>query len=466
MCKVDLDHLPRKNNKISWIDSVGYSIPFECDGLIGSLSIDRYDKAKRLVTVTYDGFQNSMRTCTLIGGIGLKYLTQKKTLSRDQVYYPGDRIETKSGNLLITKVTQSPSGKWIYHYKCEKCGYKGTMTKHKLWASSGCPACSGTVVVPGLNDFNTKFPSLVKYLVNPNDGKKVTAGSDKKLKCKCPICGTEKMASPYAISHGKFSCNQCSDGFSYASKALTALLRQVGITFESEYNPTWAGDKRYDHYLPTLNTIIEEHGIQHYEDTSRSTKDSQVANDLKKELMARKNGISEYIQLDCRVSDVMYIRKSIRQTNLLSILGVSDGEIDWDEIDYWASSVSYMRKACDLWNSRKYETTSGVAKEIGLCSKTISKYLIRGNKLGMTIYDSIAERDKVRKMNSDAMKMAVEKCRLDDHSVVLATYDSISEASRITGIDKSHLAKVCRANTKGESRMAGGFHWRYAEKVA
>lgn len=466
MCKVDVSHLPRKNNRIAWSDCVGYFVPFVCDNIVGSLSIDNYDKKSRNLTVTYDGFQNTIRTSTLLSGVGLKYLTQKKVLSRDQKYYVGDRIETKTGTLLITKVKQTRSGEWVYHYKCEKCGYKGTMTKHKLWYHSGCPACSGIVAVPSINDFNTKHPSLVKYLVNPDDGKTVTAGSNKKLRCKCPICGTEKMVSPFALSHGKFSCNQCSDGFSYASKALTALLRQVGVLFESEYNPIWAGDKRYDHYLPLLNAIIEEHGIQHYEDTSRSLKDEQIANDLKKELMARENGISEYIQLDCRMSDIMYIRKSIRQTHLLDLLGVSDSEIDWNEIDYWASSISYLRKACDLWNTGEYATTSGVAKEIGLSSKTISKYLVRGNKLGMTTYDAIAERDKVRKMNSDSMRMAVEQCRLDDHSVVIATYDSISEASRLTGIDKSHLAKVCRANTNGESRMAGGYHWRYVEKVA
>ena len=466
MCKVDLSHLPRKANRISWVDSIGYSVPFECDGIVDNLSIDGYDKKTRLVTISYDGFQNSMRTCTLINGVGLKYLTQKKTVSRDQLYHQGDSVETNTGTFLITTVKRTPKGGWLYGYKCQKCGYKGTMTKHKLHGHTGCPVCSGAIVVSGLNDFNTKYPSLVKYLVNPDDGKKVTSGSTKKLKCKCPICGAEKMASPYAISRGKFSCNQCSDGFSYASKALTALLRQVGVIFESEYNPEWAGDKRYDHYLPKLNAIIEEHGLQHYEDTSRTKKDEQVANDLKKELMARENGITEYIQLDCRVSDIMYIRKSIRQTNLLSLLGVSDSEINWKEIDYWASCISYLRRACDLWNSGEYATTSGVAEEIGLSSKTVSRYLIRGNKLGLTTYNSLEERDKVRKMNSDNMKIAVQKCLSKDPSVVLDTYDSIAEASRMNGIDSSYLAKVCRANTNGASRNAGGYHWRYAEEVA
>lgn len=468
MRKAYLDHLPSKNNRILWSECVGCVVPFVCDDVDGELIIDSYDSSTKKLIITYDGFQNSIRTSTLKSGLGLKYLVEKKAVSREQVYQVGDHVETRTGTLLVQKVEGDVSHGWTYHYKCDICGYEGSMTKHKLWGRHGCPACAGSVVVPGINDFNSKYPSLVKYLVKPSDGKKVTAGSEKKLRCKCPICGTEKMASPYAISHGKFSCNQCSDGFSYASKALTALLRQVGIVFESEYNPKWAGDKRYDHYIPILNTIIEEHGIQHYEDTSRSKKDDQVANDLKKEIMARENGIIEYIQLDCRVSDIMYIRKSIRQTHLLSLLGVSDGEVDWDQIDYLASSTSYMRKACDLWNTGKYATTSQVAKEIGLSAKTISKYLVRGNKLGMTQYDAMEECNKVRKMNSDNMKMAIQQCLLENPSVVVATYDSISEASRLTGIDKSHLAKVCKANTDGVSkpRMAGGYHWRYAKKVA
>ena len=60
--------------------------------------------------------------------------------------------------------------------------------------------------------------------------------------------------------------------------------------------------------------IIENHGEQHYIHRgtfkSKSLEDEQ-RNDVYKKTLARQNGVIHYIVLDCRESNVSWIKKSI-----------------------------------------------------------------------------------------------------------------------------------------------------------
>lgn len=56
---------------------------------------------------------------------------------------------------------------------------------HKVYMKSGCPVCSGKLLVVGVNDLCTTHPDLVRELVNPLDGTKVTFGRKTKLEWKC-----------------------------------------------------------------------------------------------------------------------------------------------------------------------------------------------------------------------------------------------------------------------------------------
>ena len=51
---------------------------------------------------------------------------------------------------------------------------------------SDCPYCSGRNVIPGETDLATTHPELAKTLLNPQDAKNYSAGSDKKLLWRCP----------------------------------------------------------------------------------------------------------------------------------------------------------------------------------------------------------------------------------------------------------------------------------------
>lgn len=97
--------------------------------------------------------------------------------------------------------------------------------------------------------------------------------------------------------------------------------------------------------------IIEAHGSQHYEDVSsnfRTTKKKQQENDYEKYVLA-KEYVSEYIVINCRRSNMNWIKKSICDSDLLNIFGKSETQINWEECSKFAMS-NLSKAVCDYYN--------------------------------------------------------------------------------------------------------------------
>lgn len=77
--------------------------------------------------------------------------------------------------------------------------------KNRTHAESGCPYCSGRSVLPGFNDFATKFPELAKE-AHGWDPTKVVAGSEKELNW---ICAFGHIWSARANSRKRAGCPYC-----------------------------------------------------------------------------------------------------------------------------------------------------------------------------------------------------------------------------------------------------------------
>ncbi len=112
-----------------------------------------------------------------------------------------------------------------------------------------------------------------------------------------------------------------------------------------------------NNYLPEHNAIIEVMGIQHYKDGCfgdgcRTLKEEQ-ANDILKEKLALDNGIKDYFRLDCRKSDIKYMKESFVHSNLPDFLQI-DGNIDYKEC-FKNSLKSKIIQAIELWN-KGYKT--------------------------------------------------------------------------------------------------------------
>lgn len=273
-----------------------------------------------------------------------------------------------------------------------------------------CTVCSNKKIISGINDIATTHPEFVKYFKFPSDATIYSIRSGKYVWFKCPECGCEKYISvDSAFEYGHYSCLSCKDGVSYANKFIYCFLKQLQDKHKFVVIPEkvfeWSkklnnslSKRVYDFYVDNnCQIIIEAHGKQHYEHGfdltcgGRSLEEEQ-ANDLFKYNLAVQNGIhkDKYVVLDCRESDVEFIRNSIMTSNLPQLLGFNDGDIDWNQCGVFATK-NYIKMACNLWSSG-IDRLQDIAEKLGVSRSTVSSYLKKGDKLNLIIYESKANK--------------------------------------------------------------------------
>ena len=241
------------------------------------------------------------------------------------------------------------------------------------------------------NTISITHSELIKYLANKEDAYKHSMGSHENILMKCPDCGHEKrMRIPNLIVDG-FSCNRCGDGISFPEKVVFNMFQQLldknFITQLSKTTFEWCKKYRYDFYIEKLKGIICEcHGLQHYEEIRGkwgSLKEIKE-NDVDKEWLARENGIENYIIIDCRKSELKWIKNNIMNSKLPKLLGFKEKDVDWVKcVEYACTSL--VRVACDLWKGGINDTLE-ISKIIKVSRVTAVKYLKQGFELGWCDY--------------------------------------------------------------------------------
>lgn len=201
-----------------------------------------------------------------------------------------------------------------------------------------CPYCNNSKLLIGKNDLWTTNPDVAQYLVYPEKGYSIRFHTHLKEDFKCPFCGSINNKVPFAVlnKNGKFVCENCGDGVSYPEKFFRAFLDQLNIQYKYQLNRKdfdWCGDYRYDFYLYDYKKIIEVHGRQHYEDSSRTKYVDVHQNDINKKELAIQNGY-EYLEIDARYSKMNYIRDSILSSELVNLYDLT--KIDWEKCDEFA----------------------------------------------------------------------------------------------------------------------------------
>lgn len=269
-----------------------------------------------------------------------------------------------------------------------------------------CPICSGRKILIGFNDLATTNPELLKYFKDKNEATLVSKGSSKRILMRCPKCGFEKYMRISDLVNQNFSCNECGERVSYPNRFVTLFLKQLGVRFETEKNFKWGyvcdndniklnGRKQYDHYIPSINCIVENHGLQHYEESFSSfgikSLDEEQENDRLKEKLAKENGIEHYISLDCRYSEIKWIRNSIMNSELPKLLKFKESDIDWNKCEKY-SSESNINVAAKMWNDGL--SVKEIVEQIGVCRTSVKTYLKKASMLGLCTYN--AEESKRR----------------------------------------------------------------------
>lgn len=479
MRKVFLDDLPKYANgtykgKIDWGSYIGY-VNFIYDDISGKIKIINYNKKGSILTVKYNNYETNIKTGHFSKGILGKILGEEamsfvvdigqtfKDNRRDLTIIDRKRIRDKKGKI-----------RTVYKYRCNTCGFNcgehykngGYLREHWVRESNlltqgrGCACCCSTpqIVVTSINSLFITDMWMIDLGVDKEEAKKFTKSSSKKIKCKCPHCGKELYKPIHNIYQSKSTGCTCGDGFSYPEKFMYSVLKQLGVEFETQYSPNWIKPKKYDFYIPSLNMIIETHGLQHYESRSRgrSLEEEQENDRIKKEL-ALSNGIERYIELDCRRSDMDLIKGSILNNELSELFNIN--VINWAKCEEYAMKSNIVKEVCNYWkNKKEWETTKDLESEFEVCKPAIVRYLKQGAKLGWCEYDAKEE------MRKSAFKNRISKpIKIFNNGELLGEFEEISKLSdkseELFGVKllSNSIISVC----KGRRLQYKGFTFQY-----
>jgi len=376
----------------------------------------------------------------------------------------GDKLNPK--DISYGSMGFDKKGYWFkcldYHeHKSELKSIKGFTKGQK--GSLDCLQC---------NTISITHPYLIVYLVNKKDAYKYSYSSGVKIPMKCPDCGYEKDMNLNTLSSQGFSCCKCGSKKSYPEKFLFNLLEQLlNKNFKIQLSNTifkWCGKYKYDFYIDKINMIIETHGLQHYKGGFERIKSSSKhiktleeiqQNDKIKEQLAKENGITNYIVLDCRNSNLEWIKNNVMNSDLPKLLNFNESDIDWLKCHEYACK-NLIKEICYLWKIG--ESINNIAEKFKLHRSSIIKYLKQGVKLGWCNYNPKEEIKKGSLMRQK--KNNIKIICLTTNEV----FNSIIEACKIYNIsNNSSISGCCKNNKyyKSAGKLPDGtkLKWMYYE---
>ena len=349
-------------------------------------------------------------------------------------------------------------------FKCPE-GHKFEMNWSNFQCGKRCPYCSNPPrkIELGITTIWDTDRWMCDLGVSEEDAKTYSRCSNEKIFVTCPYCGNKKKIMINSIYKTKSIGCTCGDGVSYPEKFIISILNQLNINYQ--HDSYWIKNKRYDFYFEYHGKkyVLECHGEQHYRDKTglQTTLKEQIKNDEYKETLALQNNII-YISLDCRYSDLKYIKNNILNSELTKIFDLSN--IDWVQCEEFALS-NRVKEVCDYWkehdeiNNEKL-TTTNIGKMFNLNRITIRKYLKQGTKLGWCNYDPKKAKSIISGKNGKSTGKPVEIFK-DEKS--LGVFPSCCELERqseeLFGVKllQGNISAVCR----GEWNQYYGFTFRY-----
>ena len=304
----------------------------------------------------------------------------------------------KEGNIISPKnVGHGSDGfdkkKRGYWFKCLDHPEHGSELKSICRFTNNFKGFMGSIECIQCNVVALTHPHLVKYFAIKEDAYKYSFGSSEIVLMKCPDCGCEREIRVSDLSNKGFSCRICSDKIPYTEKFFANFLKQIlqenYIMQLSTKTFKWCDRYQYDFYIDKMNGIIcEIMGNQHYEENHGNWKmslDEIQINDFDKEWLARINKVKNYIIIDCRKSEMKWIKRSIMQSRLPKLLNFKESDIDWLEC-HEAGCKNMIKEVCDLYNDTRNVLKISELFKIG--TQTVGKYLKQGAELGWCDYNS------------------------------------------------------------------------------
>lgn len=392
--------------------------------------------------------------------VGQNLKSEKKDITIIDREYREKYYKNKNSNIKF---------KW-YKYKCNICGWDNAwIEESNLSKNKVCACCSGRKVIEGINDIRTTAPWMIDLGVSVKDAKTFTKKSNKKIEVKCPYCNKIKKITIYAIYKNRSIGCVCGDGSSYPEKIIISILDQLNINYITQLSRKtfkWCNDYRYDFYIPKYNLIIETNGLQHYRENSwkGNVLKKIQANDTTKEVLANMNGINNYVILDCKESNIEYIKNSVLNSELNNIFDLSI--INWVKCENYAIYSNKVKEVCNYWNNKKeWETTKDLACIFNISRTTVIDYLKKGNKLMLCEYNPRSE--MIKNCSENNKKHLIKEVEVFKKGISLGVFESVSELSRkskeLFGTELSIPGIVAVCNYKNKHHK--GYTFRYTNEI-
>ncbi len=344
--KLDLKNIPKKNGKYDWIHSIGKTIPFEFNGVLGELLITNYIRINQMgyLIIEYEKEKYKIRNINLLNGKIAKIVSYGK-----YHYQIGQQIKDQYKNITIItrKRLKDKQGSIVrkkYKYHCNQCDYEGWIDETLISISKiSCSHCAKKIALRGKTDLNTEAPWLALFFQKKDKHLIYTErkNSSKKIYPICPECKQIRQ-TPMQIStiykYHSIVCPCCSDRVSYPEKFIQEFFRQLGVKLLYQPKKTelnWCKNYYYDFYDPKQKVIIEVNGMHHYKEIkhyNKTLEEVKVIDQKKKDLVIKNN--MQYLEIDCRYSNLEYIKKSLlNHKELREIYPFHENQIDFNKCE-------------------------------------------------------------------------------------------------------------------------------------
>ena len=237
----------------------------------------------------------------ILSGHGCPVCSGNRHITHDEYV-----IKVKDINSNIEVVDKYISSNVAILHRCKNDNHEWFARPSTILRGMGCPVCSNPpkAIGPAPEYKNSIWSSPHKEyfsrFLTEEQMKGYMPHSAKLIEVICPDCKHKRMIKPTQLATYGLGC-VCGDGISFANKFVLNVLTQLKLSVIPEYSAEWSIKKRYDDYIEEYNLIVENHGIQHYEESKLGNQklcDVQ-SNDLFKQMIAQENGIQYYIILDC-----------------------------------------------------------------------------------------------------------------------------------------------------------------------
>ena len=178
--------------------------------------------------------------------------------------------------------------------------------------------------------------------------------------------------------------------------------------------------------------------------------------DEKRDNFVKKHNI-KIIRIDCKKSDLHYIKNNIFNSKLIELFDLS--KIDWNKIEIFALS-SRVKEACDLWN-KGMKNTKKISNIMKMCRSTIIKYLTKGgkDKLNWCDYDPKQSWKKYTHLRKKYIRTTIGYTKpvvqLSLKGKFIKEFTGVIEAEKQIKI--KHIYDCCNK----KRNQSGGYIWLY-----